>query len=263
MDGMQKLLSSLAQTPLSLAQRDMFAELQDLMDGLKNDHGGMIKIANYPVELPNLRGSEFDFGKVAESAFGTIRATAKAAGVAAQVSASGIIPGKVFGYAEHVHQLITLLSVSPFDMVTGITALNLRVAIKCRSAKVAEMTLRAAWSTENDAQELLALFASVTDAAATLQTGAFDEGDFGLAAGWQLALAMGARATLEVDGGRGVCLLLSLPMELVSQRWETDEFLAYVPPFNGNGNGNGNGHRHHNGSGNGHYMDESWSAIQA
>jgi DNA-binding response OmpR family regulator len=246
MDAARQLLSSLAQTPLSLAQRELLTELQSSLDGLKNSRVGTSKIAAYPAELPGLRDSEFSFTDVTENAFHAVRAAAEAAGVTAQVSAYGTTPGKLIGYAEHIYQLITLLAVSPLTIVTGVSALDLRVAIKSKCVRFAELTVRVALSSDDNAQDLLARLTSVTTAAATLQTGLFDEAELGLAAGWQLAQAMGAQTALEVVGGKETCLVLSLPIEMGVELLPTDRVAAYVPTRNSNGINNGNGSGNNN-----------------
>jgi hypothetical protein len=169
--------------------------------------------------------------------------------VAAQFSAVGITTGKSFGYAEHIHQLITLLAASPLNMTTRINALDLRVALEPKSSLSAEITVRVTLNSDNKAQDLLAHLTSVTTAASTLQSGEFTEAEFGLAAGWQLAKAMGAQATIEGVGTNDVCLTLSLPIELEPASLPAEEAIDFGSARNGNGSGsNGNG----NGSGNGH-----------
>lgn len=269
-EAMRRLLSSLVQTPLSLAQRGMLAEIQDSLDGLKQSRSGLAGSAFYPVEPPSFREGEFTFSEVTESAFRTVRAAAEAAGVAVQVSASGSTAGSLLGSAENVHQLITLLAVSPLTIETGITALDLRLAIKPKSDRFAEMTLRVALSSANAAHALLSRLNSVTAAAATLQTGSLNEAETGLAAGWQLAQAMGAQAILEVEGGVETCLVLSLPVEMAPQSAPASLGVTYVPALNGNRNGNGdhksngNGNGKHNGhhNGNGYHLTESRTGIE-
>ena len=244
-EAMRQLLACLSQTPLSLAQRGMLDELQNSVDSLKNSRPGTTKIAAYPAELPGLRGSEFSFAEITGSAFGAVRAAAGAAGVAVQVSASGNVTGKLIGCAEHIHQLIILLAVSPVTIMTGINALDLRVAVKAKDTRFAEMTMRVALSSDNNAQDLLTRLTAVTKAASTLQTGSFNESELGLAAGWQLAQAMGAEATVEVDGSQEACLVLSLPLETNTRGLLPDGASVHVPSIHGNGNGSRNGNGSH------------------
>jgi chromosome segregation ATPase len=260
LDAMRQLLTSLAQTPLSLAQRGMLAELHHSVDGLKNSRPGSTKIPAYPAEPPSLRGSEFSFAEVTGSAFQTVKMAAEAAGVAVQVSASGTATGKLIGCAEHVHQLITLLAVSPLTIMTGVSALDLRVAIKPRGAKFAEMTMRVALLSDNNPQDLLLRLTSVTAAASALQTGSFCEAELGLAAGWQLTQAMGAQAAFEIEGGKEVCLVLSLPIDLDQPLSPVNGATAPAPARNGNGNVNGNGS--HSRNGNGYHLTESHAGIE-
>jgi chromosome segregation ATPase len=265
---LQQQLSSLAQTPLSLAQRGMLAKLRNSMDNLKNNRTCMEPTASYPVEVPGFRSSEFCFADVVESAFQAVRVAAEAAGVEVQVSAAGMTNDTVIGCAEQVHQLITLLASSPLTIMTGVTALDLRMATKPRSGRIAEMTLRAALSTDGQAQDLLLRLTSVTAAALTLQTGSFNEAELGLAAGWQLALALGADATVKIEGGNEVCLMISLPMETPGNPTLSEEpdshssaNHALVCVSASNGNGNGSAHQNQNGNDNGRPSNESLAAV--
>jgi hypothetical protein len=236
-EELRQHLSALAHTPLSLAQRRMLAELEIAVDGLKRSRSDTTDLAAYPVELPGLQISEFCFAEVIESAFRAVRTAAEEAGVAAQTSASGITAGNLLGNAEHIHQLITLLAESPLTIVTRVSALDLRVAIEPKDARSAQMTVRVALSSDNDAPDLLAHLTSVTAAASTLQTESLDEAELGLAAGWQLAQALGAEAAIEGDGNREACLVISLPLEMDAQPSSVDNAAASSPAVNGNGNG--------------------------
>jgi chromosome segregation ATPase len=252
---LQQLLASLAQTPLSLAQRAVLDELQNSMDGLKSSRVAATKVEAFRVELPGLRDSHFCFAEVTESAFRAVRAAATAAGVAAQVSAVGVTTGKSFGYAEHIHQLITLLAASPLNLTTRVNALDLRVALEPRSSVSAELTVRVTLNSENKAQDLLAHLTAVTMAAATLQSGDFTEAEFGLAAGWQLAKAMGAQTRIEGVGTNDVCVTLSLQIDLEPAALPAENAVDFGSARNGNGsdsNGNRNGSGHNDDHGNWH-----------
>jgi hypothetical protein len=244
LDELRPHLTALAHTPLSLAQRRMLAELEIAIDGLKRSRSDKAGLAAYPVELPGLQISEFCFAEVIESAFRAVRAAAEQAGVAVQTSASGTTAGKLFGNAEHIHQLITLLAVSPLTIMTRVSALDLRVAIEPKGARSALMTVRVALSSDNDAPDLFARLKSVTAAASAPQSGFLDEAELGLAAGWQLAQAMGAQATIEGEANREACLVISLPLEM-----SVDDAAASSPSVNGNGNGTGSGAGNGNGNG--------------
>ena len=180
-----------------------------------------------------------------------------------QDSISGSTQHQLIGCAEQIHQLITLLAISPITITTGVNAVDLRMAIKPLSERFAEITLRVALSSDDDAQKLLRRLASVTAAASNLQTGSFNEAEIGLAAGWQLAEALGARTALELGGDKQVCLVLSLAIEMDAQpaKLPTDEAPVYVPSLNGSGHGNGNGHYYRNGNGktngNGYHLTEA------
>jgi DNA-binding response OmpR family regulator/chromosome segregation ATPase len=212
-EGMRQLAALLAQTPLSLAQRGLLADLQNSMDGQKNQHRNGQQFPAYPIEMPGFRSSEFSLDEVTESACGPVRAAAEAAGVTVRVS-TGPAPAKIKGSAEHIHQLITLLTVSPLATSTNITAIDLRATLKIKGEAFGEINLRIALSSKENAQDLLDHLAQATTAAPSLQAAALNEAEFGLAAAWQLATALGARAGVELQNGQEVCLLLSVPVEL-------------------------------------------------
>ena len=266
--GLRQQLASLAQTPLSLAQRQMLAKLQNSMDDLKNSRTSKESTASYPVEVPGFRSSEFGLADVVESAFQAVREAAEAAGVEVKVSAAGMTNDRVIGCAEQVHQLITLLAASPLTIMPGVTALDLRMETKPGSGRMAELTLRAALSTDGHAQELLQRLTSVTAAALTLQTGTLNEAELGLATGWQLALALEADATVKIEGDNEVCLMISLPMKTpvkpaISEEPDShsspNRALVCVPAYKGNGNGSA--HQSQNGNGSGRPSNESLAAV--
>ena len=252
LEATRQLLLLLAQTPLSLAQRGMLADIQNAMDAQKNQLATTAQTALYPIEMPGFQSSQFCFSEMIESACGAVRVAAETAGVAVQVSTSGTTSGNVIGYAEHVHQLITLLAISPLTMMAGINALDLRVEITPRDVKFAEMNLRIALATDNNAQDLLAHLTSVTAAAPSLQAASLNEAEFGVAAGWQLALAIGAQVSLELEGSKAACLVLSLPLELDLDS-SVDKAAAEAP--SSNGHGSRNGHRNHSRNGDGHPLN--------
>jgi CheY-like chemotaxis protein len=239
LDARRQLAALLAQTPLSLAQRGLLASLQSSLDG---PGGPETQIPAYPIETPDFHDSEFSLAEVLESAGGAVRSAAEANGVAARVSTSGSATGKVNGYAGHLHRLITLLAVSPLTMAPGICAIDLRVTLTPAGGKSAELNLRIALSTGENAQELVNRLARVTSAATALQSASLNEAEFGLAAGWQLALAIGGRAATALENGKDACLLLSLPMALNPDA-RANHQEACLP----NGHGSHNGHLSRNG----------------
>ncbi len=101
LDGTRQLLSVLAQTPLSMAQRKMLGELQNVMVRQQERPAETAAMASCPVEMPNFRISEFSLAEVSEGAFGIVRDAAEAAGVAVKCSTSGMVSAKVIGYAEN------------------------------------------------------------------------------------------------------------------------------------------------------------------
>jgi hypothetical protein len=248
LDSMRQLAAILAQTPLSLAQRKMLADLQGSMENHKAKRGTGTAVPAFPIEAPNFHSSEFSLAEITESACGAVRVAAEAAGVAVQVSTAGTDLGNVTGYAEHIHQLITLLTVSPLTMTTGIGAVSLEVSMKAAADRAAELNLRIALTTEEDTQALLDQITKVTSAASALQAALLNEAEFGLAAGWQLAAAMGARTTVEQQGAKEICLLLSLPLQLASEALADKDKASLRNGNNGHGtNGSNNGHHRLNG----------------
>ncbi|MGA2248237.1 MAG: hypothetical protein ABSH48_24905, partial [Verrucomicrobiota bacterium] len=234
-EAVRKTIASMAQTPLSLVQRGILAELQNAMDGLNKSQRNACRTEVFRVDPPNFRDSEFCFAAVTESAFDIVRAAAQAAGVAVRVSASGNSTGTLVGYAEQVHQLITLLAVSTLTIMTRVRSLDLRVAVEAGRAGFEDLTVRVALATDCKVEDSLARLNWVTAAAASLQTAEFDETELGLATGWQLAHAMGAQVTVEGNDSQEVCLMLSLPLKK-DARLSAPDF-APAPALSANGNG--------------------------
>jgi hypothetical protein len=252
LEAVRQVIASLAETPLSLLQRGMLAELQTTMDRLKKSQPVTNKTAVFRVDPPDFHESDFCFTAVTESAFHAVRSAAEAASVAVQISASSNSTVKLIGYAEHVHQLITLLAVSPLNLVAGIKALDLQVAIEAGIAEFEALTVRVGLAVENQVPEVLARLTSVTAAAATLQTEDFTDAEFGLATGWQLAEAMGAQVTIETVGSQEICLMLTLPLKKEAGLPAPE--VVVVPVLSSSGNSNGKGHTNGqaNGNANGH-----------
>jgi hypothetical protein len=262
LDATRQLLVSLAQTPLSLAQRRMLSELQNSINGLKHSRPGAAPIAAYPVEQPALRDSEFCLSEVTESVFSIVRVVAQDAGVAVQASASVAAAGKLLGCAEHVHQLITLLALSPLTLLPDVNALDLQVAIGSQNDRFVDLTVRVGLASGGKASELLVRLTAVTAAAATLETAGFSEAELGLAAGWQLAQAMGAQVAIEGVHNHEVRLVLTLPIEKAAGR--STQPVATASMISGDDGSHGNGNGHHNGNRlgnqNGHHLLGSQSA---
>jgi hypothetical protein len=231
----------LAQSPLSLGQRKLLGELQKSVGGQQDPQAATAPIPFCPVETPGFQSSEFCLAEIIKNAFDTVCVAAEAAGVAVKVSTSGMASARVTGYAEHIHQLVILLAVSPLTVTQGIKALALLMAIKPGNEGFADMNLRITLATHNNAQDVAARLTAVTAAASDLQTASFNEAELGLAAGWQLALAMGAQITVETAGTREACLVLTLPMEMDSSP-ATDKATVAAPSFNGAGHRNGRDH---------------------
>lgn len=213
LDAVRQLLSSLVQTPLSMAQRGMLAEVQDSMEGLDATRAGSVPVQSCLVEMPAFNRSEFNLGELIESAFGMVLTSARAAGVEMQASASETASGQAAGFAEHIHQLITLLAAAPLTAMAGINACETRLDLKPGNDQLADLVLRVTLTTDADAQELLACLNTAIGAAGNLQTTSLSEAELGLGAGWQLALAMEAQPTLEAVSANQVCLTVSLPLE--------------------------------------------------
>jgi len=207
----------------------------------------------FQVEPPDLRDSEFSFTEVTESAFQAVRAATEAAGVIVQTSVTGKPAGELFGNAGHLHQLIYLLATSPVSMMPGTSKLDLRVAIEAQNSQTEKLTARLTLTRDVSAPDLLTRLNTVTAAAVTLQTEDFNEAEFGLATGWQLAQALGAKVAIQGASGREVCLVLSLPVKKDSRVAAPAAVIVPEPAANGNGhangNGNGNGHSPANGNG--------------
>lgn len=120
-----------------------------------------------------------------------------------------------------------------------VSALDLRVGIERMTASSADLTVRVALSTKTSAQNLRARIEFISAASANLKAGSFGEPESSLAAGWQLAQALGAQVAIETEGNSEVCITLSLPIEMQS-RISTQTALPVRPP-----SANGNDHETH------------------
>jgi chromosome segregation ATPase len=264
--ALQQQLASLAQTPLSLTQRGLLTELQNAMDSLKKSRVAATGIETFRVELPGLRASHFCFAEVTENVFRAVQTAASAAGVAVQVATAGLTTAELFGFAEHIHQLIILLATSPLHMVKDVNALDLRLEVEPQNMTLVKMTVRVTLSLAGPAQDFLTRLNYVTTAASTLQSGEFTEPEFGLAAGWQLAQAMGAQADIQAVGNQGVRLTLTLPVEIESALSPAEDPANRLATANGNGSRNGHGQTakkvNRNGNHHHHQPEEPLMAVE-
>jgi hypothetical protein len=229
LESTRQLSALLLETPLSLAQRNLLADLQTSVDGQIFKPASDAQIPAPSVEMPGFHNSEFSLAELTESACHPLRTAAAAAGATVRVATAAPSSLRLNGYAEHIYQLITLLTVSPLAMSSGITVIDLHTAAHPTGGRAAEMDLRIAFATKDNPQALLDHFTKVT-AAPALPGGALAPQEFGLAAGWQLAIAMGSQARIEPANNREVCLVLSIPLELARESAGGDEVPARTNP---------------------------------
>jgi hypothetical protein len=247
LEATRQLADLLAQTPLSLAQQNLLAELQIANEGYQPNRGAGILATLYPIEPPCFRQSEFSPAKVTESACGAVRIAAEAAGAAVRMSITCPATARAKGNAEHIHQLFTLLAVSPLTLAEGINAIDLRAAWNSKGGTAAELELRIALSTKGSTPDLLTHLLRLTSAVPASQAQPLNAAEFGLAAGWQLAIALGACIGVELQNGTEACLLATVPLELIPETTPPRPDLPSVkgngeePNHNRNGRNGGNG----------------------
>jgi hypothetical protein len=72
-DGWKGLINTLLQTPLSMTQRGVVAEISRALDEWRKDGPGAMNGVEFQVEPPDLHGAEFNFAEVIECALAEVR----------------------------------------------------------------------------------------------------------------------------------------------------------------------------------------------
>jgi hypothetical protein len=127
---------------------------------------------------------------------------------------SGEVPDKIYGDGGHIHQLITLLADSLLRSPNART-LAVRVLVNQEPPAAAELNLLFAIESDADLNEPSKSLARAIACSNTLEAAQLGEVESGLAACWNLALAMGGSLQCDAPGDKQVNFKLVVPMGLV------------------------------------------------
>jgi chromosome segregation ATPase len=208
-DGWKQLINALLHTPLSMAQRGLVSQITCALDGWRKGRPDATNGVEFQVEPPNLQPSEFNCAELIESVLAAIRKNADETGAKIQTALVGPMPGRVYGNARHIHELITLLAASLPE--TG-RAENLEISFEAVQNGTAGLQLSFLLSPTGSAESRCDRLAAVTRASGTLQAASRDGSELALAAGWQLALALGGEPSLEPTADQKVLVRIFLPL---------------------------------------------------
>jgi hypothetical protein len=214
LDGLQEVTSVLLNTPLSMAQRGVANSLKAALAGWIGDCGHSAGSEAFPVETPGFQSSEFSLGQVTESAFRQIAESAAQSNVKASTITSGEVPDKLYGDGAHIHQLITLLADSLLRYPDA-RSLAVRVQVNQVPPAAAELNLLFAIESDADLKEASKSLARAIAGSHTLDAAQLGEVESGLAACWNLALAMGGSLQCDAPGDKQVNFKLVVPVGLV------------------------------------------------
>jgi len=214
LDGLQEITAVLLNTPLSMAQRGVANSLKAALAGWIGDCGHSAGSEAFPVETPSFQSSEFSLGQVTESAFRQIAESAARSNVKASTMTSGEVPDKLCGDGGHIHQLITLLADSLLRSPNA-RSLAVRVLVNQAPSAAAELNLLFAIESDADLKEASKSLARAIAGSNTLDAAQLGEVESGLAACWNLALAMGGSLQCDAPGDKQVNFKLVVPVGLV------------------------------------------------
>jgi hypothetical protein len=207
-NGWRRMMTTLLQTPLSIAQRGIIAEITSALDGWRKRRAEAGNVEPR-VEPYDLRPSEFHCGEVIESALGDVRKNASETGAKVQTSVAGPVPDRAHGCPRHIHQLVTTLAGSLVDLGCAET-LEVQICFESKPNDNAQMLLSFLVSSAQSAESLCGRLRSLADASAALQSVA--QGGLALSSAWQLAVALGGSPSVEAIADRNVRVSISLPI---------------------------------------------------
>ena len=210
-----QFIAALLSSPLSPAQRRLATSLQGAHEGWMKDQ--MDNLCSSPLSFgaPVLQSCEFSLAEVTRDAFPVIQQTAVAADIEVQTTISGNVPERVFGDAEHIYQLITLLPES-LVRLPETRQLGLQVSIEPTVPGPTGLHLRLLIAVKGTAREVCERLRAVAASSGTLQMAQLGETESGLAVCWHLAHAMGGTLQFDASTDNDVRLQVLLPVEIPS-----------------------------------------------
>jgi hypothetical protein len=200
--GWQRLITTLLETPLSVAQRGLLTEIIGALDGWRKQADARTSV-EFHVEPPDLRHAEFNCPEVIKSALAAIQ---KHMGI--QASVAGSLPEGVRGNPQHLHHLVTTL-VTSLPEVAG--AQQLEVQLSCNPQQDGSFKLLVSiFFTATDADAACLRLTRLAEASATFQTLQGGGAELALTSAWQLALALGGRPTVATGPDQKVHVQITL-----------------------------------------------------
>jgi hypothetical protein len=214
MASLDSLVAALLNTPLSTAQRALAASLHDAIETAQRHQAGVLGAAEFRVDPPVFRASEFGFAEATQSAFQTVQRLAKEAGIEARTVIAGSVPEKLQGSAEHLHQLIALLTTSLLKLVET-EAVNLLVSVEQSAAGPAQLALEVELHSNGHSEEACERLATLAANAGAWPTARLSEAESGVAVCAQLTRALDGQMGVESSGNGTVRVRASLPVQIV------------------------------------------------
>jgi hypothetical protein len=221
-DGWKRLMTTLIETPLSLVQRGLVAEIICALEGWRKGRAHATNGADFQIEPPDLLHSEFNCAEVIEGAMAAVRKNADESGAKVQTALVGPLPECARGNAKHIHQLITMLATLLPDVGCA-ENVGLQVSLEAKQNGAAEMLLSLLLSSTSSAEALCFRLTTLNEASATLRTLRSGGPELALASAWQLALALGGRTFIEATADQKVCVRILLPLLVTSSIFSENE----------------------------------------
>jgi hypothetical protein len=116
LDSWKRLITTLFQTPLSMAQRGVLAEVVCALDGWRTRRALATDGVQVQVEMPDLRHSEFNCTEVIDCAFADVQKKRRRDSCRSSDLLVGPVPASAHGSPQQIHQLITMLATSLADL---------------------------------------------------------------------------------------------------------------------------------------------------
>jgi len=215
MDGWKRLITTLLDTPLSMPQRGLVADVICALDGWRKVRADSTNAIEFQVEPPALCHAEFNCNEVIESAFAAVRKIADETSSNVQTRLIGPVPERVRGSAQHIHQLLTMLAASLPDVGRS-GALEIEVSFGAKQNGNANLLVSLLLVSAEPYETLCRRLTTVTQDSTTLQTVRCAGPELVLASAWQLALALGGSPFIETTADRKVRVQISLPLQTAS-----------------------------------------------
>jgi len=186
------------------------------MDGWRKGRADATPGVEFQVEPLKLRDVEFDCAEVVEGALAQVRKNAQKAGAHVQTAVVGAVPQCARGSAVHIHQIITMMASSLWD-VGRAENLEVKALFETRQDGDARMVLSFLLSSSNGTDEnVCARLTGLTDKAALVEAVRCGGAELGLMSAWELASALGGGPSVETAEDGKVLMKVALPL----QRWE-------------------------------------------